>query len=202
MLGGAPDFWCSVSAGECLGWVMVRWGLGVFAAVLTVMLLIPAPLRPDRHGHADTPQGQPGAVGLQTSSRVAAPQLGVALMSLPEEAPAEAPVPVMPEAPGIAATTAPVIPSAPLPEPPGDPARLAQALAPLPAKFRSDVYSVAVAGAELRAGPSSLERGISLLAEGDRVEVLSRYADRWVFVRLADGTTEGYLDATLLSPAD
>lgn len=55
---------------------------------------------------------------------------------------------------------------------------------------------------QLRAGPSTLERGTSLLAAGDRVEVLSRYADRWVFVRLADGKTEGYLDATLLSPAN
>jgi hypothetical protein len=181
---------------------MVRWGLGICAVVFAVMLLIPVPLRPDRHGHADAPASQFTKHGLPNLSPVAPPRAGAALLSLPEQFAGEVPAPAMPEVANIASIPAPIIPFATLPEPAGGHTHLVPAKAVAPAKVRPEVYRVTVQRAELRAGPSIRDRGISLLSDGDRVEVLSRYADRWFFVRLADGKTEGYLDATLLSPAD
>lgn len=181
---------------------MVRWGLGICAAVFAVMLLIPVPLRPDRHGHADAPALQFTKQGLPSLSPAAPPRAGAALLSLPEQVAGEVPAPAMPKVANIASIPAPIIPVATLPELPDGHTHPVPAKAVARAKLRPEVYRVAVQRAELRAGPSALERGTSLLAAGDRVEVLSRYADRWFFVRLADGKTEGYLDATLLSPAD
>ena len=166
------------------------------------MLLIPVPLRPDKNSHAAAEARHPNEQGPRNLSSVTAPRAGSALMSLPDESPVEVPAPVMPEVAGIATTAAPVLPSAALPEPPVDRTLLVPALAIRPAKLPPEFYHVAAPLAELRAGPSPIERSTARLAAGDRVVVLSRYADRWVFVRLADGKTEGYLDATLLSPAD
>lgn len=178
---------------------MVRWGLGICAAVFAVMLLIPVPLRPDSYSQVESRAPQ---AARQNLSAIAAPRAGAALMSLPDAGPAEVPAPDRLDAASIAATSAPLIPSETLPEPSVDRTLLVPALAIRPVKPAPEAYRVAAPKADLRAGPSSLERSTALLAEGDRVEVLSRFADRWVFVRLADGTTEGYLDVTLLSPAD
>ncbi|MCA0270844.1 MAG: SH3 domain-containing protein [Proteobacteria bacterium] len=166
------------------------------------MLLIPVPLRPDRHGHADAPVARFSQHGLPSLSPVAAPRAGAALLSLPEEIAGEVPAPDMPEVASIASSSGPPSPPAKTAEEAAKHRQLDLELGIRPFMERPEVYRIAVPGAELRAGPSTLERGTSLLAAGDRVEVLSRYADRWVFVRLADGKTEGYLDATLLSPAD
>lgn len=123
-------------------------------------------------------------------------------MSLPDRIPAEAPVPDMPEVASVATTSAPIVPADSLPAPPVDRTLQVPALAIRPAKIGPAVYRVTAPNADLRAGPSALERATRKLTEGDKVEVLSRFGDRWAYVRLADGTTEGYLDATLLSPDD
>lgn len=181
---------------------MVRWGLGICAVGFTVMLLIPMPLRPGGNGRAETPVRQTVEKPSQSLSPVAPPRAGASLMSLPDAAPDEVPTPAMPAIESIAATVAPVLLPTSAQQPPDDKAGRVLALSVRPARTPPEVYRVAAAGAVLRAGPSALERNLAELAAGERVEVLSRFADRWFFVRLADGSTEGYLDATLLSPAD
>ena len=186
---------------------MVRWGLGICAVVFTVMLLIPVPLRPGagERGHAEAraadtrPNNLPVSQGL---SPVAAPRAGTALMSLPDSGPVEVPAPAMPDLASITALTTPDAPPEVLPDVAAKKTDLIPALAVLKAKPRKEFYEVTAGTADLRAGPSSRERSILQLDHGERVELLSRFADRWFFVRLADGKTEGYLDATLLSPAD
>ncbi len=166
------------------------------------MLLIPVPLRPERHGHTEAPVVQFGKDGLPSLSPVAPPRAGAALVSLPEEIAGEVPAPAMPEVASIATSSGPPSPPETTAEESAKHRLLNMELGIRPFVARPEVYRIAVPQTQLRAGPSTLERGTSLLAAGDRVEVLSRYADRWVFVRLADGKTEGYLDATLLSPAN
>lgn len=181
---------------------MVRWGLVFCAVVFTVMLLIPMPLRQGGSSHASVVAGR-SLSGDRELSPVAAPRAGAALMSLPDAVPAEVPVPMMPaELQSVAATAAPAIPAMSPPAAEDDKTGVVPALAIRLPKAPPEAYSVAAAQAELRSGPSSLERSTAKLARGDRVEVLSRFADRWLFVRLADGKTEGYLDATQMSPAD
>lgn len=108
----------------------------------------------------------------------------------------------MPEVASIATGSAPILPTAALHEPPVDRTLLVPAVAFGPPKLPAELYRVTMPLAELRAGPSPFERSTARLVSGDRVVVLTRFAGRWFFVRLADGKTEGYLDATLLSPAD
>ncbi|MGL4279851.1 MAG: hypothetical protein ACRCS0_05750 [Albidovulum sp.] len=181
---------------------MVRLGLGICAAVFAVMLLIPVQLHPDRRGAFDAPVSQLKQNGLPSLSPVAPPRAGAALVSLPEEIAGEVPAPAMPEVASIAAMSGPSAASEAAADESAKRRQLDLELGIRPFMTPPDVYRVAVPQAELRAGPSVHERGTSLLAAGDRVEVLSRYAERWAFVRLADGTTEGYLDATMLSPAE
>lgn len=182
---------------------MVRWGLGFCAVLFTVMLLIPVPLRPgaNEHGRAEARTAENLPVS-QKLSPVAAPRAGAALMSLPDSGPAEVPVPAMPEVENIA-IAAEVAPSLDLmPKVSAEKAGLNPALAILKDKPRKEFYQVTASAADLRAGPSPRERSTLQLAKGEKVELLSRFADRWFYVRLADGKTEGYLDATFLSPAE
>lgn len=164
---------------------MVRWGLGICAACLAIMLLIPVRMAPGPSFSA-SPAADRAAAGVP--ARVGGPAR--AAMAGVKDAHAEAPVPPPQMA---AALYAPPLP-----------ARLAAAAGDTPPPglverplgfYRAEATSTAV-----RAGPGPREREVATLSRGQTVEALSRFGDDWLLVRTADGRAEGYVRKTLLVP--
>jgi hypothetical protein len=63
-------------------------------------------------------------------------------------------------------------------------------------------YRITAPRAALRAGPALREREIGRLNIGQRVEVMTSFDREWLYVRLLDGKSEGYVHETELEPAN
>lgn len=157
------------------------------------MLFIPMPLRKD--GAIDVPLNVTRDMG---GGRVVARHPVAASTSIEPDRRVEVPAPPLPEA---AALISPVIVSGPV-----DATPEAEAVGPpgpksIPPRVQA-LYRVSHGEAALRAGPSRDNRKIAMLGAGDTVDVLTNFDGKWLYVRLADGRTEGYVEQADLTPAD
>lgn len=156
---------------------MVRLGLGICAALFTLMLLIPVPMArvgtPVRlTGGAAVTAGPDGRIGASANLRT--------WTSLPQDSHVEVPTPQvfvgLHEVASFAAT-------APAPE------------------AAATIFQVIAPRAALRAGPAPDARVIGRLKIGQRVEVMARLDRDWPYVRLLDKKTEGFVSKSELEPA-
>lgn len=156
---------------------MVRLGLGVCAVSFTVMLLIPVPMA--RVGVPVSPSPFMAATS-RADGPIGAPADRPAWTSLAPDTRVEVPAPRLFTGLSDVSSFGVTTEAAPAPT----------------------IYRIAAPRAALRAGPAVGEREIGRLKIGERVEVLTIYDQSWLYVRLADGTTEGYVNETDLAPAN
>ena len=172
---------------------MVRSGLVICAVAFTVMLFIPMPLRKGEAIHAplDLTQDMGGA-------RVVARHPVAAFTSFEPDRRVEVPAPPLPE---TTALISPVIVSGPVAATPEAAAVSPPGPKSIPPRAQA-LYRVSHGEAALRAGPSRDNRKLATLVAGDTVDVLTSFDGQWLYVRLADGRTEGYVEQADLTPAD
>lgn len=156
---------------------MVRLGLGMCAALFTLMLLIPVPMA--RVG--TSVRLTPGAtVTARPDGRIGASANLRTWTSLPQDTRVEVPAPQafvgLQEVSSFAAT-------GPGPE------------------AAATIFQVIAPRAALRAGPAPDARVIGRLKIGQRVEILARLDRDWPYVRLLDSKTEGFVSTSELEPA-
>jgi len=172
---------------------MVRVGLVICAVVFTVMLFIPMPLRKGEAIHA--PQDLTQDVG---TARVVARHPIAAFTSIEPDRRVEVPAPPLPQtddllSPVIVSGPVDATPEATAVSPPGPKSNPPHAQA---------LYRVSHGEAALRAGPSRDNCKLATLGAGDTVDVLTNFDGKWLYVRLSDGRTEGYIEQADLTPAD
>lgn len=156
---------------------MVRLGLGICAALFTLMLLIPVPMvrvgTPVRLGPDAALTARPdGRIGASSNLRT--------WTSLPPDTRVEVPAPQvfvgLHEVSSFAATA-----SGP--------------------EAAETVFRVIAPRAALRARPAPDARVIDRLKIGQRVEVLAQLYPDWPYVRPLDGKAEGFVSLSDLEPA-
>lgn len=157
------------------------------------MLFIPMPLRKGQAIHA--PQDLTQDVG---TARVVARHPIAAFTSIEPDRRVEVPAPPLPQTDDL---LSPVIVSSPVDATPEATAVSPPGPKSIPPRAQA-LYRVSHGEAALRAGPSRDNRKLATLGAGDTVDVLTNFDGKWLYVRLADGLTEGYVEQADLTPAD
>jgi hypothetical protein len=159
------------------GGFMVRLGLGMCALAFAVMLLIPVPMARVSKTLA-TPRAV--LVSIRPEGRVGAPVVDHSPLTLAGDTHVEVPAPQRFEG---------------LSEVSSFGATVEEPAAPL-------VYRISAPRAALRAGPDLRERALARLNIGQTVEVMTAYDHQWMFIRLPDGQTEGYVNKSDIEAAE